>query len=84
MPDRTPGRRPAGSGVDGNYVETRKPTVDDQDDIYDEDGTVMEEDEEDSDLTLRIDDPDAELDAGADLDRNDKGAVNLEDEDLAQ
>lgn len=84
MPDRTPGRRPAGSGVDGNYVETRKPTVDDQDDIYDEDGTLMEEDEEDNDLTLRVEDPDEELEPGDDLDRIDRGAVNLEDEDLGR
>ena len=82
MADQDPGRRPAGTGVDGNYVGNRKPTVDDQDDIDDEDGILMDELEEDTDLTLRVDDPDAEPQPGADLDRIDKGAVNLEQEDL--
>lgn len=59
MPDRTPGRRPAGTGADGGYVETRKPTVDAQDDIYDEDGILMEEVEEENDLTLRVEEPEA-------------------------
>lgn len=82
MPDRNPGRRPAGTGTDGSYVETRKPTVDAQDDIYDEDGVLMEEVEEENDLTLRVDDPEAEPQPDADLDRTDKGAVNLERKDL--
>ncbi len=84
MPDRRPDRRPTGSGVDGNYVENRKPTVDDIDDIDDEDGTLMDEEEAETDLTLSIEDPDEELEPGDDLDRIDKGAVNLEDEDLRE
>ena len=82
MADRDPARRPTGSGVDGSYIENRKPTVDDQDDIDDEDGILMDELDDDNDLTLRIDDPDQEPQPDADLDRIDKGAVNLEQEDL--
>lgn len=88
MTDEKPGRRPAGSGVDGSYVETRKPTIDDQDDIDDQDGVLMDELEEESDLTLRVDDLDeeseeeAEADTG--LERTDRGAVNLEQDDREQ
>lgn len=82
MEQRDPGRRPSGTGMDGGYVENRKPTVDDQDDIDDEDGILMDEQGEDSDLNLRIEDPDQEPQPDADLDRIDKGAVNLEREDL--
>jgi hypothetical protein len=82
MTDRDSGRRPAGSGVDGSYVENRKPTVDDQDDIDDEDGILMDELDDDTDLTLRVEDPDQEPQPDADLDRIDKGAVNLERKDL--
>lgn len=60
MADRDPSRRPTGSGVDGGYIGNRKPTVDDQDDIDDEDGILMDELDEDTDLTLRVDDPDEE------------------------
>jgi hypothetical protein len=88
MTDEKPGRRPAGSGVDGSYVETRKPTIDDQDDIDDQDGVLMDELDEESDLTLRVDDDldgeseeEAEADTG--LDRTDR-AVNLEQDDREQ
>lgn len=60
MADRDPGRRPTGSGEDGSYIDTRKPTIDDQDDIDDEDGTLTDELDEETDLTLRVDDPDDE------------------------
>jgi hypothetical protein len=60
MAERDPGRRPTGSGEDGGYIETRKPTIDDQDDVDDEDGTLTDELDEETDLTLRVDDPDDE------------------------
>ena len=82
MEERDKSRQPSGSGVDGSYVENRKPTVDDQDDIDDEDGILMDEQDEESDLKLRVEDPDQEPQPDADLDRIDKGAVNLEREDL--
>ena len=82
MEERDRGRRPSGTGADGSYVENRKPTVDDTDDIDDEDGILIDEEEEDGDLNLRIDDPDQEPQPDADLERIDKGAVNLEREDL--
>ncbi|MDF2776359.1 MAG: hypothetical protein K0S86_5861 [Geminicoccaceae bacterium] len=38
-------------------MDDRKRTIDDVDDVDDEDGTVMEEDELDTDLTLHAADP---------------------------
>lgn len=83
MTDEKPGRRPAGSGVDGSYVETRKPTIDDQDDIDDQDGVLMDELDEETDLTLRVDDLDDESEPDPDgaQERSDRGAVNLEQDD---
>lgn len=57
MRDSTPGRRPTGSGVDGSYTEHRKPTVDANDDVDDEDGILMDEAEDENDLTLQVEDP---------------------------
>ena len=69
MADEDITRRPAGSGVDGGYVGNRKPTIDDQDDVDDEDGILMEELDEDTDLTLRVEEPDEELDEEDDTGR---------------
>ncbi len=69
----------------------RRPTIDDVDDVDDEDGTVMEEAALDTDLTLHTADP-AEVtgptgtiarnDEPDPLDRVDRGAANLDDDDL--
>lgn len=95
MPDQTPGRRPIGSGEDGQFVHTRKPTIDDRDDIYDEGGVLEDELEApNNDIQPHVrttDDLDDEPEAaslGAEatrldsLRREDRGAVNLDPEDL--
>jgi hypothetical protein len=84
MTDEKPGRRPAGSGVDGGYVETRKPTIDDHDDIDDQDGVLMDELDEESDLTLRLEEVDEEPRPGSGVERVDRGTVNLEQDDREQ
>lgn len=67
----------------------RRPTIDDMDDIDDEDGAVMEEQQQDDDLTLHSVNPSEITGPGNTIAREDdtllredKGAVNVDDEDL--
>jgi hypothetical protein len=89
----SPDRRPLGTGEDGAYVHNRKPTVDDIDDVDDEDGAQEDEVEMgiNADIEPRVENPRdrladvgdrAELGEGGDLGREDKGAVNIEPDDL--
>lgn len=86
-------RRPVGTGEDGAYAHNRAPKIDGLDDTDDEDGTVEDEEQSESDLTLRIQGtPDAtntaaELgedvpDDAESLRRGDRGAVNIEPDDF--
>jgi hypothetical protein len=95
MPDENPGIRPAGSGMDGQYVHERKPTIDDVDDVDDEDGILQgERDKAPNDIEPRAE---SVSDLGEDteeaslgeeptrtdsLRREDKGAVNLDPSDM--
>jgi hypothetical protein len=67
----------------------RRPTIDDMDDVDDEDGAVMEEEQQDDDLTLHPVDPSEITGPGNTIAqeddtllREDQGAVNVDDEDL--
>ncbi|HEU4648099.1 MAG TPA: hypothetical protein VFS33_03495 [Gemmatimonadales bacterium] len=67
----------------------RRPTIDDMDDVDDEDGAVMEEQQQDNDLTLHPVNPSEITGSGNPLAeeddtlrREDKGAVNVDAEDL--
>jgi hypothetical protein len=89
-------RRATGSGEDGTYIHNRAPNVDDLDDIDDEDGAAEEELTQENDLTLHVEPEGSDLagqladdaslgeeaDEVDDLAREDKGAVNIEGEDL--
>jgi hypothetical protein len=57
-------------------MSPRKPTVDDQDDTDDQDGTLEDEKREESDLKLRRRNPDdvALGGAGADEERSERGS----------
>ena len=84
------------SGEDASYVHHRAPKVDANDDIDDEDGAMEEELASENDLTLHVTprpdelgahvSDDASLGESADevddLAREDKGAVNIEKEDV--
>ncbi|HEU4589189.1 MAG TPA: hypothetical protein VFS11_11095 [Gemmatimonadales bacterium] len=67
----------------------RRPTIDDADDVDDEDGIVIEEQQIDADLSLHPVDPSEVTGPGNPIAREDdtllredEGAVNLDDEDL--
>ena len=67
----------------------RRPTIDNMDDVDDEDGAVMEEEQQDDDLTLHSVNPSEITGPGNmllteddTLQREDQGAVNVDDEDL--
>jgi hypothetical protein len=89
-------RRATGSGEDGTYIHNRAPKIDDLDDGDDEDGAAEEELTQENDLTLHVEPEDGdfaaqvaddaslgeEADEVDDLAREDKGAVNIEGEDV--
>lgn len=73
--------------VPGRY--NRRPTIDDTDDVDDEDGAVIEEQQLDADLSLHEVNPSEVTGPGNPIAREDdtllredQGAVNLDDEDL--
>jgi hypothetical protein len=65
-------RELAGEPQLGTRMSDRKRTIDDIDDVDDEDGAVMEEDELDTDLTLRAADPEDVTGPGGTIARDDE------------
>ncbi|HET8622391.1 MAG TPA: hypothetical protein VFM14_02395 [Gemmatimonadales bacterium] len=59
-------------------MEDRKRTIDDVDDVDDEDGVVMEEEEQNSDLTLQAVDPEDVIGPDGTIARNDSGPPDPE------